>query len=484
MPANVGFGAVSLKPLYEKGEVFLEEPQVRAMVVESGAEKTVWMFADLYPIAFETSLYLRKRVARALRMDYDQVVLQSNENHYANLPYHLPQYSPRALGLAGDACEACAREALRSSRAAWMRVVVANVGSRYSMCRRKKVLPDLGVFTFWAGYRNNRGRADGTGLVRDALTCLCAEKPRLPYSAVEVPPERIRRDFEEITEPIIFDRPVDNLLHFLVFQDRGGKVLGTLTRFAAHVDQGEAGKVGCGYPHWIRTTVERALGGVAVFALGPQGDLLEFEKATGPGIGRTGGRALAREALRGLEEVSPRPEPLDRVVFRMGSVRVPLRKDMPATLEEAEVLAGPVEKALEAAAGESAPLREIKRLCESRMWAAVAERFFTRRWTSERLRQEAGSGRMKVDVPALALNDVVLAGITSEPGSQTTLRLRQQFGDRLLTLSEVNGEIFGYTMTGEDLLDGGYEGTYTALDQRGEAIIREATARMIARVLS
>ena len=121
MPARVGFGAAGLKPLYEKGTVFLDEPQIRMMYVEGDDVRTAWIFADLYNSSMETALYLRKRAAKALGLDVRQVVSQSSENHYAGLPGHLPLISREVLERAGDACEACALEAKDRARAAWMR---------------------------------------------------------------------------------------------------------------------------------------------------------------------------------------------------------------------------------------------------------------------------------------------------------------------------------------------------------------------------
>ena len=63
-----------------------------------------------------------------------------------------------------------------------MATAVADVGRSFSIRRRKYINDDIGVLTFWDGYKLVDGKADATQLVRDAVA---ADPLQVPGSLLE-----------------------------------------------------------------------------------------------------------------------------------------------------------------------------------------------------------------------------------------------------------------------------------------------------------
>jgi len=151
-----------------------------------------------------------------------------------------------------------------------------------SIMRRKYINDDIGVLTFWGGYKIVGGKADATHLVRAAIAQLCSEQPYPPHSEVERMAVPIRcYEPPESLDPVYYDDPVDSLVHLLVFRDAAGETLGSVIRFATHVSNGEPGARTAGYPGFARRLLERELGGVSMFVLGPQGDSVPMLDSSG-----------------------------------------------------------------------------------------------------------------------------------------------------------------------------------------------------------
>lgn len=159
---------------------------------------------------------------------------------------------------------------------------------------------------------------------------------------------------------------------------------------------------------------------------------------------------------------------------------MPLRETTPSNVREAEEAVKNAEAELAAAVTDKAPLGTIKKLAEYKTWCEWVIKFYFNRYglTSEQARAKI----WPVEVTATALNDVVLAGMVAEPGVQTSLRLRKQFGDHILTISECNGDI-GYMVPADDIHDGGYEATLSIISEKGEEALRNVVAEAIRRVL-
>ena len=83
-------------------------------------------------------------------------------------------------------------------------------------------------------------------------------------------PDEGRFPPDEGLPPIWFDRPVDRLVHLLVFRTPDGEVLGSMLRLAVHVCV--AGHpltrdklYTADFPHYTRLRLEEKLGGMAMF---------------------------------------------------------------------------------------------------------------------------------------------------------------------------------------------------------------------------
>jgi len=134
---------------------------------------------------------------------------------------------------------------------------------------------------------------------------------------------------------------------------------------------------------------------------------------------------------------------------------------------------------LERAVSERAPLRRIKDLAEYRQWLEWVPRFFYCR--AGLTPAMARDGHWPVYVHALAINDIVFAGLIAETGYLTTKAIREEFDDWVLPLSEVNG-CMNYIAVDGDQQNGGYEATLSIVGPLADSVLRSSLAQAIREV--
>ncbi len=145
--------------------------------------------------------------------------------------------------------------------------------------------------------------------------------------------EETRGYLEDTRLPIVKDEAVC----YLNAQDLKGKTIGTLVNWSSHpeVMGGENRWITSDYPHYLRGSLEKALGGTAIFFVGSIGGLLTSEGVVveDPATHRPAGEhswrkaeiigeGVASEVILGIRKSQPLP--IDRLDIRSRVIYLPL----------------------------------------------------------------------------------------------------------------------------------------------------------------
>jgi hypothetical protein len=413
-----------------------------------------------------TTRAFRQAVAQATGIPVDHIWVHDSQSHSAPCAVDLDGEPCRRLI---DRCLPVIRQVMVQAREAELAYVLPDLGDRFNM-NREQDIPGLGRVTVWTGCMFD---AEGRAYTQDPSIMLLEDwKPGLSSFA----------------SPIYFDRPADPQAALLVFRDRSGNVLGSLTRFAAHPDIVGACVWNWGrrpmadyryhfdWPGYVRQRMETHLGGIGLCIVGPCGDLSTKKLGlagyeAGDRQAREIGHGIADACLAEWGRVSPAWQALTIGQPAHRDLALPLRDTVPA--RRADLVALPertraAERAYQAAIRAGADPHTIKRLIDHYhhfQWMPN----IVDRWAG--LTEEELAGRViNVEPVALRLNDLVLAGLPGESMRDTAAWLREQTGgNRLISFDLINGYAV-YQSTAEQYDRGGYGGTCSCLAREAEAI--------------
>lgn len=468
MKHKTGFSRAPLAMDAARSAPCLGQLEVRCLAAEAEDGPAYWLVFDLTAFRRDTSDFIRQSVASSLHTSVDRVAVLCTHTH--SVPDFFDPCDPSIL--AEQAVEAT-RAACSSLQPFRFRTAAANVGSRFSV-RRRKFFPGLGAFTVWYGYRIENGRADGQRVLREQAQRMFGDR------IGEIP---------ELARPAWFDDPVDPLLQIMVFETPGGDALGSVMRFSAHphtTSHTRHLQYHPDFPGFAREAVERAIGGNCIYMSGPCGDIspiedMEFEyppcagdepyygpnsrmKAAREGdhikTARRIGESLADIALAAVKtSASETPAVLRHITCPL---RIPLRRDMTSDPDALQTLCASEQAEFDELKKRRPPLRELR---------AKADRLNQLRheaWTAGSLTEdEMQKGEATLDMAALRFNDCAIAGLPSEPFSCAALDLRANtIGSRLLIATLANGWI-GYLPPPADMDMGGYECGMTSMRRDG-----------------
>jgi len=493
---RVGFAR---RELNESGvlpaEAFLAPLEVRCLVVDTDSGPACWAVFDLTCFLPDQGTAIRTAIAAALGCEREAVVVHCTHTH--SVPDFFCAFPVEVLA---NQAAAAAREAQSRMRPFRLVGTTIDVGNRFSV-RRRKLLPGIGVFTVWYGYRLARGRPDGARLIREQAGRIFGRR------VTQMP---------EFAGPIWFDDPVDPLAQGLVFVSADGTAIGSLLRFAAHphtTSHVRRLRYHPDFPGFARQTMERGLGGMCIYLTGPCGDIVpkekmrfhlppaaerpaETERYFGPSYwhketipgealraARKMGESLAAAVLAGLTKGTRQRSPEARAgagspawttapcrpsVVRCRTVKltVPIREDYAASSAAATT-------AQEAATERLLELQRDGRRKRAAPWVIRSQADRIQQLSLEALdirtlpARARRSRRLILEMGLLQLGDIVLVGLPSEPCLESSLHLRAHtLGHELWTVSLVNGWV-GYLPGSFDCLAGGYEGVRTPLPPDG-----------------
>jgi hypothetical protein len=491
MPAalRVGFARVDLSPCLPPGPGLRRALEGRALALVAPDGPIVLVSLDLIGLSYGLCADLQSFLGGVLGCEPGRILIHTTHTHSA--PWEQDTGQSDIAGLDVPILEA-ARAALDAARPARLRAGSTDVGSRLSIHRRGDAGEDLGVQTFWFGYRFRPGddRPDASALVTEMKCRWRNEPPR----------------YEDGPSPVFFDRPVDPLVHAAHFEDEDGRPLGSLVRFSAHPHLTGACRDRLwdpDFPGRTRDLVEGALGGPCLFLLGPAANLVPKERvryALDPGspppsprFGPTSalvavndaellhetdriGREVGEAALSALEGREPRP--LSRVALTVRPCPVPLDPLLPAGADEIDRMQAVLREEHEAALRAGGPLGQLRALANRTCWLEWAGR------KGLVLLTEADRARGEVVLPAaaLALGDQVMAFLHSEVAVETTLGLRAVHPALPLWTVSLTGGTIEYLPTAEMLDEGGYEGRSALISRDAEARLRAHLCALVTEV--
>jgi len=163
-------------------------------------------------------------------------------------------------------------------------------------------------------------------------------------------------------------------------------------------------------------------------------------------------------------------------------IDLPVRADMPASVEEAEQRAALIRKELKNATALGTPLRQIKRMADLLNHYEWSPKKLVSWWHLDP--EEVHRRKVTICVTGIALNEVLILGMPGEAVCETSLWLRaNSIGTRLLTLSDCNGDI-GYMPEAKDYPHGGYEMACSIIAPDGETYLREGALALIREISS
>ena len=497
---RIGFAC---RELNERGilpaQALLAPLEVRCLVVETDTGPACWAVFDLTALTIDECLAIRAAVAAAVGCRRGSVTVHCTHTH--SVPSHFHAFPVEALAVQAAAAAREARGRMRPFRVA---AATVDVGSRFSL-RRRKFIPGLGTFTVWYGYRLENGRADGAARVREQAARMLGPRAR------RIP---------ELAGPLWFDDPVDPLAQGLAFIGDDGAVLGSLIRFSAHphtTSHIARLRYHPDFPGFARGAVERRLGGRCIYLTGPCGDLSPKEemrfrllpaaqrpagvgwyfgpcywhKAAEPGEALRAAQGMGEKLAAAIvarlvgcvrgRPAGPRARATAPAVVCARSVplTVPIRADYAASPGQARAAQAAATRRLFAwqQAGCASPW-ELRALADHahQLGLEVAD-------VGVFPAGAIAARRVVAELGLLRLGDIVLAGLPGEPCVGTSLRLRANtLGEKLWTVSLVNGW-FGYLPDSFGRLSGGYEGVRTPLPADG-LLAYEAQAGRAIRMLA
>lgn len=476
--AQCGFGRVVTNGVWDTQYSFGTDLDGRFLYLRDNERQ--WLLA-VFDFSYQfrrTSLAWRQAVSTATGIPVKNIWVHELQNHSA----------PCAPDLDGEPCERLIarclpviKETMGRAKEAELAYVLADLGDRFNM-NREQYIPGLGAVTVWTGCEFD---AHDRPYTQDpSIMLLQGWKPDLPA----------------FSKRIYFDRPADPQGALLIFRNKKtGKTIGTLSRFAAHADIVSACwdldgadlkryRYHFDWPGYLRQTMEERVGGMGICVCGPCGNLSTKKRVlrgyqAGDRQAKEIGIGVAEACLAAWKEEKPAWQSLSLGKMAHTQVNLPLRDGFPRNRDDVRAAEGRAKDYAErynSAIKAHAPAFQIKQLIDEYYhWTWVPS--IVDRWvglSEEELRVR----RMTVEVEALRLNELVLAGLPGESMTETSQWLRAQSkGQRLIVLDQVNGYC-AYQTTREQYDLGAYSYACSCLARDATSMTRQQALEMIRQV--
>ncbi len=352
-------------------------------------------------------------------------------------------------------------------------------GMKYTV-NREQYVAGLGGVTVWLGFDYTEdGRVYSQ---KSSQMLLRGYDPKLPV----------------FDKPIYFDNPVDPRAYLFVFKDEEDKIIGTVSRFAAHPDVavlfehlgGNDYHYDYDWPGYLSSKLEEEFSAPSMYLNGPCANLAtkkrtddqnNYEKSAREC--KRIGEEFADMLLAGYRKKTVSLGAVKKLKSLRFTVKLPLQEDFPANpnaselvrqqaadtasrhsaVEETPTAAAPIippiseaaaEDALQAAIAENAPAYRVKQLTDDR-WKATMRHHHV--YALHKIEPEAFENRcFTVEISALQLGDYLFVGVPGESLTEMSDFLRSNFsGVKTIPLDQVGG-YFDYFASPTTLTLGGY----------------------------
>lgn len=286
-----------------------------------------------------------------------------------------------------------------------------------------------------------------------------------------------RPHMEVLEKPLYFDNLNDPLAYLFVFKDTEGKVLGTMSRFAAHPDvavlfelrpvQGKAEmyRYDFDWPGYLSTKLEEDFGGTSIYLNGPCGDLTTKKGYDGIDDFVSSDAECKRLGLWFAEKLEKsfaenrRVMKEDFLKTETFTVTVPMREDMPRSVKEAvddhtRLCAESDEKYKTALDDPSLTPAQMKRVIDD--WYKAHYNCSMATSICGFDDETLASRMVTIDIPCVRLGDYLFVGVPGESLTELSTWLRSTFtGSKTIPLDQCNG-YYSYMATPRSLTLGGY----------------------------
>lgn len=455
--AKCSFSRVPLSGTFEAYWPFGTELYARLLYIQTDKTEVLMVAMETGDTAHPATTQFRNEVSAKTGID-------ANNIWYHELQIHA---APGADTLLGEVITNIANRVADEVNAMKERAVPftcevteAYAGTKFSY-NREQYVHGLGGVTVWAGLKYDENGK--------------------PYS--QDPSRMLLRGYEPdlpvYDKPIYFDNPNDPLAYLFVFKDESGKVIGTMSRFAAHPDVAVLFeshhvadyKFNYDWPGYLCEVMEKEFDAPAMYINGPCANLAMkkgFE-------GFVTYESSAAEAKRIGDELAafllenyktkrvPMGDP-DNCKTARYEIKLPMRDNLPHsrtewTNEIMQASEAAAEKHLQDGIAQGLPAYEIKSRVDDRYRATYSCMYVYR--TCYFTDEEFATRKANVDFNVLQLGDYLFMGIPGESLVEMTHWMRSTFtGSKTITLDQVNG-YYSYMATPTTLTLGGYTYWYS-----------------------
>ena len=246
----------------------------------------------------------------------------------------------------------------------------------------------------------------------------------------------------------ICNEKVDNKLQVILIRNsKSKKVTGSFTRYASHAGIVSAkmvnGDVSPDFPGHLKRKLEKELGGIALFAQGPSGDLRPLHKEYSHNEAKRYGYDLANKIISKYNSLEWKT--LLQMQFYTEPVTIPLMNNLFLTDKEVEKGMEDIEKKFDS---EKDPHK--KRLLQNDFW-----RLYRADWTRNMVRQEwKDKSEIIYNMTALKLNNETILSTNGEIFSQLGADMVKGYDHVILTT--IANEYVSYFLPEFERDRGGY----------------------------
>ncbi len=459
--------------------------EASACVFSDGDTQLVLISIDLMRLSVPFCDDLRGRLSRRCRLPAEAVIVHCTHTHTSPSCNELLDFGIDSLA---DVLSQLVNEAISTAEPASVAYAEVETGRKYNVNRRRPVPRGFGSLTMCMGFNNVNGDPDGGWLNRARLGHWLGREIVEP----------------ELLGPMIYNGPTDGLVQAIFFRTLDGKPVGSIVRYSAHpctAGHTTQQQYSADFPGVVRARVAEEFGGPCCFLTGPCGNIAPWARGQWPEPTfprdhiRTRVVWLAmkdHEACWGevarignaiADEIIPRiPEKADFARLKhlrcsVQNVVMPVRTDVMESSSEALELAEKRKCELVDLRG-TRSFDKIKRLADRISFLEHHEGFYGGHCYLSQ--EQCHKREVRVDLPAVALNDVVLLGLpgesfwqTAQPAFQTALSKDM----KLVSFTEANGDI-GYIPTEAERAGGDYECNRSIIAPGGEAHLA-GSARLV-----
>lgn len=447
--AKCAFGKILLRGAFDAQWDFGTELYARMLYVENAHTQVLLVALDTLCTAPADAVRFRELVSEKTGIPAENI-------WFHELQVHAAPDCNMMTGAVPAIAQRVSQEAISMMQRAvpfTCQVAEADVGTKYSM-NREQYVEGLGGVTIWAGMRfdeNGKPYCNDPGRM-----LLRGYDPKLPV----------------FDKPIYFDNTVDSKAYLFVFRDDEGRVIGTISRFAAHPDVAvlfesygaHEYRYHFDWPGHLSQTLEAHFDAPSMYLNGPCGDLatkkawdgMDTYEASARECERIG-TELANMLIARFDKKHVSLGDPDHLRAAMFTVELPMHERFPhsqAEYPEQHDCALQAHIALQDAIARHAPAYEVKRYVDDahRAWQRTTNARDELHCTEEELNRHTLMTRVSV----LQLGDYLFVGVPGESLVDMTMWLRSTFtGVKTIPVDQVGG-YYCYMATPRTQTLGGY----------------------------